>query len=227
MYDTQAYLPHETFYTHETFMGGFEQATGSLGPHTGYYVNCRHRSHQDRRRLDFRALAVTTMQTQGLAEKQKSTKMPITYFKEYALDEGFDDMCLELDFADEEDERGIDIVDVMSVTFPMDPDPMSGRPMLSSLRNIATHLPKQSSSLHELRIPRSRLFQFIKLLLLVQLRDLASLDLQLTSQSESLDASAKCITNSFTNGEDIAWEAFDEVIKRNLVRRLLFHVGHN
>jgi hypothetical protein len=216
MWDRQPYYSHDTFHTHESFMGGVGEVSGNLGPHNGAFISHRHRSHQDRRRLDFRALAIKNSGMEQLYESN-SAKMPITYFKAYGIDEGFDDTCLVLHFADEEDERNVDIVDVLSATFPEDPDPMVGPPMLCSFRNISKDLPKQEYFLHELRIPYSRLFGLVKLLLLVQLEDLGHLSPYFLDQIESLAMSAKWIMNGFSKGEDINWETFDGVIRQNLV----------
>jgi len=216
MWDLQAYYPHDTFYTSESFMGGFGTVGGNLGPYRGSFISNRHRSHQDRRRLDFRALAVKSPGIGQLTERNNA-KMSITYFEGYIPDEGFDDTNLELHFADDEDERGVDLMDVLSATFPEDPDPMVASPMLCSFRSISKDLPKQHHFLYELRIPYTRLFSLVKLLLLVQLEDLGHLIPYFSDQIESLVTSAKCIMNGFTEGEDIKWETFDGVMKQNLV----------
>jgi len=219
MWDKQPYYPHDTFNTHESFMGSFGTVGGNLGQHRGAFISGRHRTQQDRRRLDFRALAIKGPGTQQLKEASNA-KMTITYFKGYVSDEGFDDTYLELDFADEEDERGVDIVDVLSATFPEDPDPMAGSPMLCSFRSVSKSLPKQQYFLYELRIPYSRLFGLVKLLLLVQLEDLGHYNPYFSEQMERLSTSAEWIMNSFSEGEDVDWETFDGVIKQNLVSSL-------
>jgi len=148
-------------------MGSFEAAGSSLGPYRGPFFIRRHRSHQDRQRLDFRALAVKKLGIEQ-ADDVSNSKVSIAYFKRYVKDEGFDVTFLELHFADDEDERGVDVVDVLSATFPKDPNPMVGSPNLYRFRGVGKDLPKQTRFLYELCIPYSKLFGLVKLLLLVQ-----------------------------------------------------------
>jgi hypothetical protein len=220
MWDRQPYFPHSTFYTHERFMGGFGDMSGDLGPHHGWYVHSRHRGHQDRRRLDFRALAVKIPSTEHTEKELKYAKIPITYFWQLMPDDGYDDRYLRIGYADDEDERGVDIVDVLNVTYPKDSDPMVPPLMLSSLRSTASELPKQPYYLYEMRIPYSKLLGFVKLLLLVQLNRFDELDAFPPPRTEDFGASAKWITDGFTDREDIGWDAFDEVMMRNLVIRI-------
>ncbi|KAF4627088.1 hypothetical protein G7Y89_g11068 [Cudoniella acicularis] len=227
MWDTQPYYPQATSLTYESFMGGVGGMGGNLGPHHGHYITGRQRTQQDRRRLDFRALAVKMRNPQPPSnEEMKNAKISITYFKKFVPDEGFGDAHLQLEFADEEDERGVDVVDVLNVTFPESDDPMDAPPMLCSLRSIAAQLPKQLYLLYEMRIPYSKLFGLVKLLLLVQLKYFGNVESYFADQIEGLNASAKCIINGFTEGEDVRWEAFDEVVKRNLPAFFLGGLHH-
>ncbi|KAH8595846.1 hypothetical protein B0O99DRAFT_686371 [Bisporella sp. PMI_857] len=76
-------------------------------------------THQDRGRLNFWALASSAgINTEPSKEEVKNITIPVTYFKTIIEDAGFEETTMRVAFTDDEDERGINLVDKISMVYP-------------------------------------------------------------------------------------------------------------
>ncbi|MCJ1252161.1 hypothetical protein MMC30_009400 [Trapelia coarctata] len=155
---------------------GYGSSTGDWGPHSGFIVQNRGWDYQDQRRRLFRSLAVPA--PAGTAEGNADTliTLPVARFFLYQPrenapagasareeDEDFDDIGQQVVVVAEEDERCVDLQDVLSQC-PPEQDPLTMNPPRESYESVLPKLPQQPYYLHEMQIPAAKLANLLRLL---------------------------------------------------------------
>ncbi|KLU86042.1 hypothetical protein MAPG_05061 [Magnaporthiopsis poae ATCC 64411] len=152
----------------------YDQVTGSLGPHSGWIVVARHvRAGEDWRRRIFRALAAPTPRLGGSTQMCTVAVPRFIVLEQVAgppegqveLSPDADDDWRDIVFMHDEDERTVDLRDVLAETSPIK-HRISGRPMRESYDDVVASgfLPIQTPPLAELAVPRRSLCDFLTLL---------------------------------------------------------------
>lgn len=148
----------------------FDVREGSWGPHTqGWIVTARHAGAEDWRRRAFRALAAPATTT---AASKTTTTIPVPRFFMFQTrnggngSNGEDDEGQQVAVVHDEDERTVDLLDILALTAPNDV-PMSGPPFRESFDGFLGNLMAntQQRQLSELAVPKKTLGILLSLLL--------------------------------------------------------------
>ncbi|KAK4113815.1 hypothetical protein N656DRAFT_707096 [Canariomyces notabilis] len=146
--------------------------TGNWGPHSGWLVATRGKGPQDFRRRLFRSLAEPGAERHGQEPAGTVSTAPITIpvprfvrYQPRELDSGETDEndLLEVAVVAHEDERSVDLLDVLSEN-PAEDIPMTCNPLRECYEPVLATLPRQPHQLTELRIPTAKLVSFLRLL---------------------------------------------------------------
>lgn len=214
------------------------QRGGTLGPYDGWAV-IRRKDKDNKRRLMFRSLAVPEEIGGELTEEDiKSMKVSVVYFVHWKFREDLEEdsdayweSLQKIAFAEDDDERLVDVLDIMLQTYPNKQVGFAG-PFRESLWPALAVLPRQLYFLYQLRIPRQRFLDIIKLILIVHLdqaKRVGSYATQFKKDIVAVDMAATSIYNAFVQGksESVGWTAFDKVVVRSVVSRSCDRVPYN
>ncbi|KAL8295790.1 hypothetical protein RB597_009139 [Gaeumannomyces tritici] len=155
----------------------FDVRSGAWGPYAeGWVVTARHAGAEDWRRRVFRALATpttTTTTTTTTAAGEAITTIPVPRFFMFRARNGGDDGSgdendegQQVADVHDEDERTVDLLDVLALTAPKDV-PKSGPPLRESFDGLMGDLlaNTQRQQLSELAVPKKTLGSLLSLLL--------------------------------------------------------------
>jgi hypothetical protein len=211
--------------------------SGELGPHRGCYRTVRGRTLPDRRRMFFRSLAKpwnadgSHSELQALAGKYQEQnkdgsscrRILIPQFEIFQHDDSLErgseewhDSVCEVSLGKLEDERFIDVLDVLAITCPTNDSwyPIAP-PYRFAFEVVLPSLPHHELFLDELRIPHNEFVKFSKVL--------AFLKAQIEIEDETIlkdfdiDAAASEICAAFCeSGEDVTWCAFDQAVAKTV-----------
>lgn len=210
------------------------------GNYNGISLTYRAGSPADERRQMFRFMA--SYAHPSIVRVDKVEKSPITWIgvqqfaysttKNNPVITSTDDLPLSDNnmVMGDEDERDIDLLDVLLQTHPrkqelmnddFDSSILTDGPYRDSFSFVLPTLPRQNQSLSQLKIPRSDWESFLKLLLVSSIPTNTT-HLEGMFQG-ALNRVLKAMSSIFADGlevERISWKAFDTVISRCMVRIL-------
>ena len=200
-------------------------STGEWGPHSGGLVKLRGKDDQDLRRRLFRSLADPTLTETAPENAHALTKIPTPRFFMYQPrekrpadtstleeDEDSDDPGQQVVVVAEEDERCIDLLDVVSA-YPPGEDPLTSNPLRESYESILLTLPQQPYYLHEMQIPSLKLVNLFRLLAVVDPNDgNGQEEKEILEWTEQLLESATPDQTSY-----ISWPEFDRGLCKSQV----------
>ncbi|EJT70620.1 hypothetical protein GGTG_11643 [Gaeumannomyces tritici R3-111a-1] len=152
----------------------FNVRSGAWGPYAeGWVVTARHAGAEDWRRRVFRALATPTTTAAAAGETTTTTTIPVPRFFMFRARNGGDDGSgdendegQQVAVVHDEDERTVDLLDVLALTTPNDV-PKSGPPLRESFDGLMGDLlaNTQRQQLSELVVPKKTLGSLLSLLL--------------------------------------------------------------
>ncbi|KAI9708064.1 MAG: hypothetical protein M1820_004268 [Bogoriella megaspora] len=178
----------------------------------------RERQDQDRRRLLFRSVARPT--TEAVDNRNLET-LPVVesiYYDHdpslHALSPEWHQSRTEKKIVDHEDERSIDVLDLLTRAYP-NPQPMVASPLRSSFRIAVESLPHYSTYLHHLVLDPETYRSLVTLNHWLQAKTGRGQDSDyLQNLSEMSDHIQ--ITSNVIPGGGISWTTFDGMVERHL-----------
>jgi len=221
------------------------------GPHTGSALTYRAGSHADQRRRMFRFLATPLPDCEAgpgrkakvgsKAETANFTVVAVPHFTYDLVPEGlvkgsdeYKAAAEEVVIQDDEDEREVDLLDVMIQTYPKPPIVASKKgkrplstsnngPYRDSFLNVLQALPTYEKSLNRLWIQLADWREWVKLMLLSTFGVFSSHLDRMYMENEALEEALDAICFAFVEdpADSLTWEAFDAVVARTMVRSLL------
>jgi hypothetical protein len=236
--DVDGFIRAITLISDSSILDGHASGSGELGSHSGSYTFRRQRTAQDRKRMLFRSLAkllnsdarVSNIDTRSISEAQRQETVgcrtvTVSYFVEHKYDEATEpfseawlNSCVSVHFVSEDDERSIDLLDILCITSPFNDEdhwPPVAPPSRSAFRVVLPTLPRQNFYLDELRISHADLFEFLKL---VSVLNMMAEGLEIPSMPQIVEKASTKLCKIFCDGEeDISWEVFDNVLSQSLV----------
>ena len=227
-------------YKWETKVGYFGPC--KCGPYTGSALTYRAVGRHDEIRRMFRFLASpipgSLRQPWQNVEREFDpiTRLPVGQFiyddetpkKSGSMDSGHAAVQERVVILDHEDERDVDLLDVLLETHPggqeagvdiYDAPTVTSGPFRDSFRLILPALPRYEKSLHELQIQLAHWKALVELLLLSSFEVCPThLDRMFAQTRERLDV-VDAMTFAFIQDEDkeLDWRAFETVITRSMV----------
>ena len=199
-------------------------SSGSWGPHSASLVQSRGKDDRDLRRRLFRSLAVpaaagtapedvdtlTKLRIARFIMDQPREKKPVGAFAQEE-EEDSDDPGQQVLVVAEEDERYIDLQDVLSEC-PPEEDRLTLNPLRESYEAVLPTLPRQPYYLHEMQIPSLKLVNLLRLLTVADPDGDNGQEEELLEWTEILLATPASDSTSY-----VSWQEFDNALCKSQV----------